>query len=162
MIIAQAMGFIALFLLTASYYRKDTTRILGVQITSSVFFCIHYYLIGAYTALFTHMFVLIIDYLYYKTDLDNKIYFYSVPFYVLIGYFTYTRFIDVLPILSCLVDGFALTKHKRIVLYGALIAYILWLIYDIYYLSLSGVLSDSLIIVSNFYIITHEKDFKKK
>ncbi len=156
--IAQLIGMIGFIMLVISYYRKDTDHILAVQIIASIFFVIHYFLLEAYVGLAVCMINVIIDILYYKTDLDNKIFRYSVPFYILVGYLGYNHYIDVLTILACLIDGFALTKRKKYVLYGSLIAYSLWIIYDIYVFSIPSILSDFIIVLSNLYILSNKKD----
>ena len=74
MIIAQAMGFIALILLTVSYYRKDTNHILVFQKISTILFCLHYLLLGAYSGLLICIYEVIRDFLYYKTDKDKYIF----------------------------------------------------------------------------------------
>lgn len=51
-ILIQLLGFIAWLFLAASYYRKDTNRILVFQITGTLLFCLHYFLLGAYSGLF--------------------------------------------------------------------------------------------------------------
>ena len=45
-------------------------------------------------------------------------------------------------------------------MFGAIITYTLWLIYDLYALSYSGAITDGIIIVSNIYILLFRKEKK--
>ena len=156
--IAQLVGIEGLLLLLISYRRKDTNQILVVQLLASLCYIVHYLLLGAYSGLFICFLEFVRDFLYYKTDKDRLIFLLSAPFYILVGYLGYNHYIDVLPILACLIDGFALTKRKKYVLYGSLIAYSLWIVYDIYVFSIPSILSDFIIILSNLYILSNKKD----
>ena len=71
----QLIGIIAWLLIVFSYYRKNTNKILVFQILSTVLWCLHYFLLGAYSGLFICMFEVLRDSLYYKTDADDYIFF---------------------------------------------------------------------------------------
>ena len=77
----QLIGFVAWILLAISYYRKDTNHILVFQIISTILFCVHYLLLGAYSGLLICIYEVIRDYSYYKTDADNYIFMGSVLVY---------------------------------------------------------------------------------
>jgi len=47
------------------------------------------------------------------------------------------------------------------VVFGAIITYTLWLIYDLYAKSYSGAITDGIIILSNLYILIFRKDKDK-
>ena len=112
--IAQFIGLIALILLVFSYSRKNTNKILAVQIVSALLYCVHYYLLGAYSGFMICLFEMMRDYLYYKTDLDDFVFIISIPIYILMGYISYHTFADLLPLFASTVDGFGLTKSKSI------------------------------------------------
>ena len=156
--IIQFIGLLAWLLILLSYYRKNTNKILVFQIISTVLWCVHYYLLGAYSGLFICIFEVIRDSLYYKTDSDNYIFLASVPIYILYGFITYSGIIELLPIFSSTIDGFTLTKKKKIVVFGAVISYTLWVIYDIAVKSYSGALTDGIICISNISILLFNKD----
>lgn len=160
-IFIQLIGIIAWIFLLISYYREDTNKILIFQIISTILYGIHYYLLGAHTAIYICIFSLIIDYSYYKTDLDKYIFYISIPIYIIIGIINYKIVSDILPIISSLVDGYTLTKHKKIVVIGAVISYTLWIIYDIRVESYSGVITDIILAVSNIFILTKINILKK-
>lgn len=152
-IFVQFLGFIAWLLLALSYYGKDTNRILIFQVISTILFCVHYYLLGAYSGLLICVFEVIRDYSYYKTDKDDYIFIGSVFVYIISGIITYTSILDLFPYLASLIDGFFLTKKRKIVVFGAIITYTLWFIYDMYAKSYSGAITDGIIILSNLSIL---------
>lgn len=149
----QFIDILAWILLIVSYYREDTNKILFLQILSTILFCLHYYLLGAYSGLFICLFEVIRDYAYYKTDLDKYIFIGSIPIYVLGGIYSYSALVDVFPIMASLIDGYTLTKSKNIVVIGAIISYTLWVIYDISVMSYSGAVTDGLVVLSNLFVL---------
>ncbi len=161
-IIVQIIGFVAWLLLAISYYRKNTDKILGVQIIGNLLFCLHYLLLGAYSGLAICFLELVRDFSYYKTDWDDYIFAFSIPIYVIGGIFSFKTIIDLFPIIASITDGWSLTKRKRIVVIGAIFSYSLWLIYDLYVKSYSGAITDTIIIISNLYILFTTKDKKIK
>lgn len=158
----QALGIIAWIVLVASYYRKDTNKILVFQIIATALYCVHYYLLGAYSGLFICFFEVIRDILYYKTDLDNYIFYGTVPVYIIYGLIGFASFIDVLPVCSSLIDGYSLTKKRDVVVVWAIISYTLWVIYDIFVMSYSCALTDGLVVVSNLLILVRETKFGRQ
>ena len=63
------------------------------------------------------------------------------------------NFIELVPILASILEGFTLTKKKSIVVPGAIIVYSMWVIYDIFVMSYSGAITDGLIVLSNLSIL---------
>ena len=159
--IIQLIGFIAWLLLALSYYRKDTNHILVFQIISTILFCLHYFLLGAYSGLLICVYEVIRDYSYYRTDKDNYIFVGSIIVYLISAYITFTAWLDLFPYLASMIDGFFLTKKRKTVVWGAIVTYTLWLIYDLYALSYSGAITDGIIIISNLYILIFKKDESK-
>ena len=159
-IFIQIIGFVAWILLGLSYYRKDTDHILVFQVISTILFCLHYFLLGAYSGLLICVYEVIRDYSYYKTDKDNYIFLGSALVYGVSAYLTFSSLLDLFPYFASLIDGFFLTKKRVIVVFGAIITYTLWLIYDLYALSYSGAITDGIIIVSNIYILLFRKEKK--
>ena len=159
-IFIQLVGILAWLMLILSYYRKDTNRILVFQIIGTFLYCLHYYLLGAYSGLFICAFEVIFDYGYYKTNKDKYIYILSIPIRIFGGLIGFKKIVDVFPIIASLIDGYSLTKRKKIVVVGAIISYTLWVIYDICVMSYSGVLTDGLVVLSNLFILLFNKDIK--
>jgi len=157
----QLLGLLAWLVLLLSYYRKDTNRILIFQIIATVLYCMHYFLLGAYSGLFICMVEVMCDFLYFKTDKDDYIYMVSIPFRIFGGVLSYQIFVDILPIAASLIDGYSLTKKKDKVVFGAIISYTLWVIYDIGVGSWSCAITDGLVVVSNLSIILFSKHIFK-
>ena len=163
--IVQALDIIAWLFILFSYYRKNTNKILVFQIIATSFFILHYYLLGAYSGVFICLLEAIRDYLYYKTNKDKYIFLGSIPFVIGIGMFSYHNVFDLLPILATFVDGYSLIYGKKIVLFGSIVSYSLWVIYDVFVLSYTGMITDSLVVLSNIGILFYETNkifFSKK
>lgn len=161
----QAIGIVAWILLVISYYREDTNKILVFQIIATILYCVHYWLLSAYSGLFICLFEVFRDYLYYRTDLDNYIFYGSIPVYLVFGMISFTGWFDLFPIFSSLLDGYTLTKSKNIVVIGAIISYTLWVIYDICVMSVSCAITDGIVVLSNLSILLFDFnpfDYKKK
>lgn len=160
-IFVQLLGLLAWLVLLMSYYRKDTNRILVFQIIATALYCVHYFLLGAYSGLFICMVEVVCDFLYFKTDKDDLIYKCSVPFRIFGGILSFQFFVDILPIAASLIDGYSLTKKKDKVVFGAIVSYTLWVIYDIGVGSWSCAITDGLVVVSNLSIIFFSKHIFK-
>ena len=161
-LLIQSIGIIAWIILVLSYYRKDTNRILIFQIIATFLYCIHYYMLGAYSGLFICTFEVVRDVLYYKTDLDDYIFYGSIPVYIISGLLSFSSFLDLLPIFSSLLDGYTLTKKKKIVVIGAIISYTSWVIYDISVMSISCAITDGLVVISNICILIFGETIREK
>ena len=160
-IFIQIIGFLAWGILAISYYRKDTDHILVFQVISTILFCLHYLLLNAYSGLLICIYEVIRDYSYYKTDKDNYIFLGSALVYGISAYVTFTSVLDLFPYFASLLDGFFLTKRRIIVVFGAVITYTLWFIYDMYALSYSGAITDAIIVISNLYILFFRREENK-
>ena len=152
-IFVQLIGVVAWITLVLSYYRKDTNKILVFQIIGTILYCIHYGFLGAWSGLFICACETLFDFGYYKTDKDRYIYMASIPIRIIGGLIGFASVADVLPICASLIDGYSLTKKKKIVVVGAIISYTLWVIYDICVMSYSGAITDGIIVISNLSII---------
>jgi hypothetical protein len=115
-------------------------------------------LLGAYSGLFICIFEVFRDSLYYKTDKDDIIFIVSVPIYILYGLITYSGLVELLPIFSSTIDGYTLTKKKKIVVFGAIVSYTIWVIYDLAVKSYSGALTDGIVVLSNLSILLFNKE----
>ena len=155
--VAQLVGIEGLLLILISYRRKGTNQILFVQLLASLCYIVHYLLLGAFSGLFICFIDFIRDILYYKTDKDRLIFFLSAPVYILIGLFNYHTYVDVLPTIASINDGFWLTKHKKAIVIGAIISCILWIFYDYAYKSYTGIFDCTIIIISNISILLFDK-----
>ena len=155
--IIQLIGFIAGIFLILSYYRKNTNKVLSFHIVSGSLDFIHYFLLHAYTGAFIYLLEATRDILYYKTDKDKIIFVVSAILYLLISLCGVRTIYDYLPIAASLIDGYSLTLEKKYVTIGAIISYTIWVIYNIHVLSISGLIIDGIIAISNIIILCYNK-----
>lgn len=152
-IFIQLIGLLAGIILILSYFRKDTNKVLSFHIVSNTLDFIHYLLLGAYGGAFIYLLEGTRDTLYYKTDKDKYIFIVSAILYLSISFFTIRKWFDYLPVAASLIDGYTLTLEKKYVTIGASISYTMWVIYNIYVLSYSGLIIDGIIAVSNMILL---------
>ncbi len=167
-IIVQLIGIIAWVLLVISYYKKDVNEILSIHIIAGCLYVFHYYFLDAYSGAIICLFEVLRDYGYYKTDLDRYIYIGSIPIYAILGFINFKSITSLLPVCSGLIDGYVLTKNKKIVVMGAIVSYIFWVIYNYSVKSYSGVITEGILVLSNLSILIfnkglfQNKDIRKK
>ena len=161
--LAQITAILAWIFLIISYWKNKDNKLLVLQVISCIFFILNYILLKAYTGLFVIAFEIIRDSLYIKLEDDKKTFIYSLPIYAIIGLFSYDGFWSLFSIFASLNDGYALIyKGKKVVFLG-IITYVLWLIYDLYYLSYANVIAEAAVIISNITIlIIGKKTFEGK
>lgn len=148
-IVIQLFGFFGWLLLLFSYWKKNITGVLFLQVISGIFYCLHYYFLGAYTGFFIVLFELFRDFSYYKTKYDRYIFIFTLPIYVFFIFFKYTGFFSLLPCIASIIDGYTLAINKKVALIGSIISFSLWLIYDSFSRSYVGVLMGTIMIISN-------------
>ena len=161
-IFIQLIGLVAGLFLVLSYFRKDTNRVLSFHIVSGIFDFVHYFLLGAYSGAFIYLLEGTRDYLYYKTDKDKYIFIISAVIYLLVSLLGVRVWYDYLPIAASLIDGYSLTLEKKYVTIGAIISYSLWVIYNIFVMSYSGLLVDGIIAISNVFILISCYSYKTR
>ena len=82
---------------------------------------------------------------------------------IIIGILNFSGILSILPALASLIDGFSLANKKTIVVVGGIASYTVWLIYDLYVGSISGVITAFILIISNIFIlITAYKERKRR
>lgn len=155
---ADITAILAWIFLIYSYWKNKDDKILYLQLISSIFFVISYFLLGADTGVFVIFFEIIRDYLYIKFDDDKKTFLYTLPIYAIIGIFSYDGFWSLFSIFASLNDGYALIFKKKKVVFLGIITYVLWLIYDIQCWSKPNIIADSILIISNIIILLRKKD----
>ena len=124
---------------------------------------IHYLLLGAYSGCITKVMALIRDGIIIlkekKQKLNNTIVFVAILIaYIVAGILTYENLYSVLPILTAVIYLFFVwngdeLKVKKIAFY----CYFLWLAYNICVLSISGIMSNAVGIISTFIAMHNEK-----
>ncbi|MBQ2873092.1 MAG: YgjV family protein [Bacilli bacterium] len=152
-ILIQLIGVLAWIFLFLSFYRKNTDKILIFQVIASLLYCVHYYFLNAYSGLLMCLISAIFDFAYYKSNNDKYLYLMSIPLRIIAGFISYSRIVDILPIVASLLDGYILTKEKKTLLIGSVIYYVIWIIYNVNVASYSGVITDGILVISNLSIL---------
>lgn len=152
-LIANILGIIGWILLIYSYYKEDIDELLYLQLLSSLFYCLNYLLLGANVGLIICFFELIKTYLYYKTDKDDLIFKISLPIYFIIGIFSFSSMVDILPVIGSIIDSFGMSKNRILTVSSSMIANILWVIYDLLIGAYSVALTDMIVVLSNLSIL---------
>lgn len=152
----QLVGFVAWIFLALSYWRKKVDDVLLLQVISCILFVIHYYFLDGMSGLYIVLFETVRDFVYYKSKDDLKLFFYSIPIYIIIGILNFTGIMSILPSLASMIDGFSLANKKMIVVGGGIASYTVWFIYDVYVGSISGAITDFILIISNIFVIIAE------
>lgn len=154
-ILAQVFAILGWIFLLLSYYREDIQKLLFIQIIAAIFDTASYALLGADAGLLICGFELVKAILYYKTDKDNLIFLVSLPVYAVVAWFSCQEegLIALLPILGSVIDGFSLTRNKTFATIGGIVSSILWVIYDIVILAYSAAITDSIMIISNIFVL---------
>ena len=156
----ELCGIIGWAINLVSYHRNNMNKLLLMQIIGSIFFCIGYLLLGAYSGLFICFFELIKMYAHYKSDKDNLIFLCSIPVYILIALYTCNTFLDYLPVIASIIDSYTISKKIKTAVFGGFLSYSLWFIYDIFVYAYASALTDLFIVISNASIlITYVKGF---
>lgn len=156
-IVVQLFGFIGFVLLLLSYWKEHINGVLVIHVFSGLFYIVHYYFLGAYSALLVLFLEIIRDFLYYKTDLDRYIFFGTIPFYTLFGYLSFDGILSLFPIFSSIIDGYGLSIRKDTAVVGAMISETLWLIYDYTCGSYVGILAGIILLSSEFIVFINER-----
>lgn len=158
---SQIIATIGLIVLFSSYFMKKINKLLIVQILSNILFSISYFLIGGISALFVHLFDMIRDIFYYKSDNDHIIYIFSIPAFIIIAVISYSNIISIFPILASIVDGYGLSKGRKTTLLTSVLTYIIWFIYDYSLNAYMCIAADTILIITVIILFINHKDIKK-
>ena len=153
-LIAQCIGFVAFIISLTTYHKRTKSSILKNSLMVNFLKLIHYILLDAYSGFFVKIMAIIRDLFVmlkekYKVLNNNILFFIFIIVYILIAIISYENLISLLPILAAVTYMFVLwykeeIKIKKVALFG----YFCWLIYNFYILSIPGVLSNIVSIIS--------------
>lgn len=155
-IIAQIIGFIAFFVSLLAYYQNKKAKILVNMILSNSLNLCHYILLGAFSGGITKIIAIFRDIIIiskdkYKILSSNLILGIFVMIYIIIGIIFYSSIWSILPIIAAIVYTIPLWNGNELVVKKfAYLSRILWLIYNIAVLSISGIIADTVFIISTF------------
>lgn len=155
-IIAQIIGFIAFFVSLIAYYKNKKEKILGNMILSNSLNLCHYILLDAFSGGITKIIAILRDLVIilkskYKMLSSNLILGIFVIFYIIVGIVFYSSIWSILPIVAAIIYTIPLWNGNELVVKKfAYLSRILWLIYNIAVLSISGIIADIVFIISTF------------
>lgn len=162
-ILAQIIGFIAFFVSLIAYHRKDKKTILINMIIANIINLVHYLLLGAYSGCITKLLAIFRDcFIIFKKNCNNVLnYFYLIFFiilYIIASIFTFNGILSILPLLAALIYTIFIWNGNELRLKKiAFICYFIWLIYNIFVMSISGIVSNVISIVSTLIAIKNVK-----
>lgn len=151
--IAQALGVIALIIAISSFQQNSQKRIVTFQMVSSVFFCIHFFMLDARLGGILNGIGIFRAFVFRNRDkawASNKLWF--LLFCVLFigaGLFFWEGYISLLPILSMILTTIAFwIKNPRTVRFVSAPASPLWFIYNFVFKSYPGMLTETFVFTS--------------
>ena len=161
-VIAQIIGFIAFAVSLIAYHRKDKKIILGNMIISNILNFIHYLLLGAFSGCVTKLLAIFRDFIILKEKhpkLSNIIYLILfIIVYVIATIFTYNSILSILPLLAAMIYIICIWNGNEFkIRTTAFFCYFLWLVYNIFELSISGIVSNVISILSTLIAIINAK-----
>ena len=163
-IIAQIIGFVALFISLIAYHRKDKKTIMSSLIICNLFKLVHYLLLGAYSGCVTKIIAIIRDeFIIIKeknTKLSNNLFLlFFIMLYVIAAFFTYDGILSLFPLVAALIYTlFIWNGNELVVKKTAFYCYFIWLVYNIFVFSIPEIIANILGIISTFIAI---KNYKK-
>lgn len=164
-IFSQIIGFIAFAFALIAYHRKKKKKILGNMVISNILNLFHYLLLEAYSGCITKVLAIIRDCFIIHKEKNKKLssIFYLFIFlliYLITAILTYDGILSLFPLFAATIyiifiwNGNEYTI-KKIAFFG----YFLWLVYNIYVLSIIGIISNIIAIISTFIaIINYQKE----
>ena len=166
-IVAQIIGLIAFVVSLIAYHKKDKKTILNNMVTSNILNLIHYLLLGAFSGCITKLLAIFRDYFIILKEknkkLSNSVYLIVfILLYIIATIFTYNGILSILPLVAAIIYIiFIWNGNEVIIKKTAFFCYFLWLIYNIFVLSIAGIASNIISIISTLIaIINTEKEGK--
>ena len=165
-IATQIIGFIAFAVSLIAYHRKDKKKIIGNMVISNILNIIHYLLLGAFSgcvtkliAIFRNCFIILKE---KHSKLSNTVYLILfIIVYVVATIFTYDSILSILPLLAAIIYTICIWNGSEIkIKKTAFLCYFLWLIYNIFVLSIPGIVSNTISILSVLIAIIKRQKYE--
>lgn len=159
MIYIQLIGLLAFCILVLSYYKKNTTTILIYQITSNFIYAVHYFLLGGISGSLVSIIGMVRNITFIKIK-SNKILLciIFIIMYLITAILFYENVYSFFPVLG---NSFYLVlmirNDRKSLLIGGIINSAFWLVYAVIVLSYVGIITESILILSNVFQLTRIK-----
>ena len=137
------------------------------MVTSNILNLIHYLLLGAFSGCITKLLAIFRDYFIILKEknkkLSNSVYLIVfILLYIIATIFTYNGFLSILPLVAAIIYIIFIWNGNEVIIKKiAFFCYFLWLIYNIFVLSIAGIVSNIISIISTLIaIINTDKEGK--
>ncbi len=152
-LIGQIIGFIGTIFVIIGMQQKKYDRIVLCKITNELIAVVHYLLIGAYTGMMINFASSITNGVYwYRNKKGKSTTVFQILFggmFVVLGILSWQGPISIFAVMAKLVSSVSLGIHNpRVIRILNLISNPCWLVYNSYMGTISGIISDCLVITS--------------
>ena len=159
-IVAQLIGFVAMFFSLISFQAKTRGGIIALQILSNSILVVQYFLLGYstgevyYSAVVANFIGLFRNAIYsmrgkWKIARSKAVPAIAILLFIVSGIFTYKTPFDILPIFSMCVSSIAFfMREERLIRYLSVLVILPWVVYSIYAGNIASIISDSLNLIS--------------
>ena len=150
MIYIQLIGLLGFCILVLSFYKKDTVTILTYQITSNFAYTVHYFLLGGLSGAFCSLIGIIRNMVLIKSNNKKIIIPIFILLYLIVTIVFYEGIYSLFPMIANSIYLITLTyKKKKLLLVGAIISSIFWILYSIFVNSYVSICTESILLISN-------------
>lgn len=164
-ILIQIIGAIGYATLTASYYKKEKTKILFLEIIAYIFFTIHYYLLSGVTGAICNvlgLFGLLVIFLFekYKWKHKNIFAMFFIALLLAVNIMTFQNIYSIFPLIASVIVIISFLMDNENYIRGiGLVSAVCWLIYAIVYKSYISIVFEVVTLVG--VLIAFIKNNKK-
>jgi hypothetical protein len=161
-IIAQAIGVFASGFMIFSYYQKQDLYLKICLMTANLLFAVHFFLMDANAGMAINLLNLLRVGTSIKFHKSTKLMLVFMSTSVVIGFFVFETYYDLLPIFCSLLGSFSMFKLSGVSMrYARLIGSFGWLTYGIKFQSIGQILTELTSIILNLTTIYRLKRDKK-
>ena len=159
----QLIGLLGFCIVLLSFYKKAPKTILLYQVTSNFIYSVHYFLLGGLSGAFCCIIGMLRNIVLIKSRKKYIIVPIFITLYLMITFLFYEGIYSILPLLANVIYLiFIAYKDKRIILIGANLSSICWILYAVVVCSYVGAITESILLISNIInLIKISKDRKK-
>jgi hypothetical protein len=164
--IAQGVGLLAMTFAIISFQKNSNKGILRFQLIAAITFSIHFFLLGAYTGSIMNILGSTRNIIFFNRDKSwaRKSFwpYLFICLYILCGIITWSYWYSILPIAGMILNTLGLWNTnpkitRRIVLPSSP----LWLLYNIFTMSIAGILTE-IFVLTSLIVAVFRFDFVKK
>ena len=146
----QLIGLLGFCVLVLSFYKKETVKILTYQITSNFAYSVHYFLLGGLSGAFCSLIGIVRNIVLIKIKNKKIVIPIFILLYLIVTVLFYENIYSIFPMIANSIYLIALTLNKKtIILKGAIIGSILWILYSIFVSSYVSIVTESILVISN-------------